>query len=253
MKLAAALVTTLLGIVPLKAHDSWVQLNMTRAAVGVPVYADLMLGNHGNDHRDFKLASKIPLEGSTLQLIPERGRSVNLKRGLFDNGLTKSDGFWSARVLPPRANTAYCIAHRYDAIVHYAPKRALKSGKAYFASGTPRPSAFYTKALGHPLEIVPLSDPISPKAGETFRVRVLLKGQPLVNAKISCIPRGTTLKKGFDPRHEAHTDANGIATFRLREANYHLLVVHHAAPQEIGRGYSAGTQYGATLTLLVGP
>jgi uncharacterized GH25 family protein len=40
------------------AHDTWVQTNTNLVRTGDAVHIDLMLGNHGNDHRDFKLASK---------------------------------------------------------------------------------------------------------------------------------------------------------------------------------------------------
>jgi len=44
------------------AHDTWVQTNTNLIRSGDAVHVDLMLGNHGNDHRDFKLASKTGLE-----------------------------------------------------------------------------------------------------------------------------------------------------------------------------------------------
>ena len=45
------------------AHDTWVQTNTNLIRTGDAVHIDLMLGNHGNDHRDFKLASKLDPEG----------------------------------------------------------------------------------------------------------------------------------------------------------------------------------------------
>ena len=53
---------TLALLVPpviVSAHDTWVQTNTPLIRVGDAVHIDLMLGNHGNDHRDFKLASKV--------------------------------------------------------------------------------------------------------------------------------------------------------------------------------------------------
>ncbi len=41
------------------AHDTWVETNTNLIRTGDAVYVDLKLGNHGNDHRDFKLASPI--------------------------------------------------------------------------------------------------------------------------------------------------------------------------------------------------
>src|SRR2546421_205751 len=51
------------------AHDTWVQTNTNVVRAGDNVHIDLMLGNHGNDHRDFKLASKIDLAGTTFEVL----------------------------------------------------------------------------------------------------------------------------------------------------------------------------------------
>ena len=40
------------------------------------------------------------------------------------------------------------------------------------------------KVLGHPLEIVPLTDPSKVKPGEVLKVRVTLFGEPLANAEV---------------------------------------------------------------------
>lgn len=44
------------------AHDTWVETNTSVVRTGDVVHVDLKLGNHGNEHRDFKLASKISLD-----------------------------------------------------------------------------------------------------------------------------------------------------------------------------------------------
>ena len=46
----------------LQAHDLWLQTNTTVVRTGDVVHIDCMLGNHGNDHRDFKLAGKPGIE-----------------------------------------------------------------------------------------------------------------------------------------------------------------------------------------------
>jgi len=231
------------------AHDSWVQVNTLASPIGQPVYADLMLGNHGNHHRDFKLASKIPLKGSTLVLIAPDGAETDLKERLFDEGMAEKEGYWSTRFFPHTPGL-YCLAHTYDAVVSYAPKRALKSGKTYFDCEG-EAAAFKPRALGHPLEIVPLQDPTGLRAGDSLPVRVLLRGEPLADTVVSAIPKGVMLAGEFDPAHEARTDARGEARLPLAEANRYLFVVHHKAPEETGKDYQDGTEYGATLTVMV--
>lgn len=243
----------LLGILPLRAHDTWIQLNTATTPSRQSVYADLMLGNHGNLHRDFQLASKIPLENTTLTLLAPDQSTIDLKSSLTDRGSSPKEGFWTSRVTPT-ANGLYCVAHTYDAVVTYAPKRSMKFAKAFFRAGDdPKEgsAASFSSPIGQTLEIVPLTDPTRLAAGDKLRVKVLLKGLPLKDVVISCIPQGTKLAEDFDPAHEARTDAEGYADLPLPEANHYLVVVHHKAPEEIGEKYSEGSEYAATLTLLV--
>ena len=55
--------------------------------VGDVVHVDLMLGNHGNDHRDFKLNSRIGLDSITaLEIIGPDGKVTKLKDRVVDTG-----------------------------------------------------------------------------------------------------------------------------------------------------------------------
>ena len=55
-------VATIMALsIPANAHDTWVEVNSAEVRLGQVVHVDLKLGNHGNNHRDFKLASKITL------------------------------------------------------------------------------------------------------------------------------------------------------------------------------------------------
>src|SRR6218665_1408356 len=96
------------------AHDPWVQANVVSQEPKQPVYADLMLGNHGNNHRDFLLASKIPLAGSTLVLVGAKGAVTDLKPGIVDAGSEEKEGYWSVKI-PSAATGLQCVAHTYDA------------------------------------------------------------------------------------------------------------------------------------------
>lgn len=239
----------LLGILPLHAHDTWIQLHTASTPAKQSVYADLMLGNHGNNHRDFLLASKIPLENTTLTLLAPDRSMTDLKPSLIDRGLVPKEGFWTSRITPTSAGL-YCVTHTYDAVVTYAPKRSRKFAKAFFRAGDESSTSFSTP-VGHALEIVPLADPTRLSAGDQLKAKVLLNGRPLKDVVISCIPQGKVLADDFDPAHETRTDAEGNAELPLPEANHYLVVVHHKAPEEKGDNYSAGSEYAATLTLLV--
>ena len=72
------LIVVVLLASPVLAHDTWVETNTNVVRTGDAVYVDLKLGNHGNDHRDFKLASKVDLEGSTMDVLsPDGNRTIS--------------------------------------------------------------------------------------------------------------------------------------------------------------------------------
>ncbi|MCX7417703.1 MAG: DUF4198 domain-containing protein, partial [Planctomycetia bacterium] len=61
------------------AHDTWVQTATNFVRPEDVVHIDLCLGNHGNDHRDFKLASKLSsLEGALLDVVGPGGVRTDL-------------------------------------------------------------------------------------------------------------------------------------------------------------------------------
>jgi len=73
------------------AHDTWVETNTNLIRTKDAVYVDLKLGNHGNHHRDFKLASKIDVEDSTLNVIAPAGETYDLRDRLVDTGPPPAD------------------------------------------------------------------------------------------------------------------------------------------------------------------
>src|SRR3954467_2752310 len=95
------------------AHDTWVQTNTNLIRTGDAVHIDLMLGNHGNEHRDFKLAGKLGLEGATLEVVGPEGSRYDLKDRLVDVGYTPQEGYWTTRV-EPTAPGLYLVGHRSD-------------------------------------------------------------------------------------------------------------------------------------------
>jgi len=238
------------------AHDTWVQTNTNVIRTGDAVHVDLLLGNHGNNHRDYKLASKTTLDGCTLKVHDPANRSYDLLEQLADTGYTPKEGFWTAKFAATSPGL-YLVEHRFDKVVnHGKPVRSIKSGKAFFVVSrsldrVPRENAGFDRVLGHALELVPTANPVTPMGpGQPMAVRVLLKGKPLPQATVSFIPRGEALTEGFDDRFERKTDADGQASFTPSAGNYYLVVVHHRADDETGVGYE-GTQYSATLNVLV--
>ncbi|HVA50809.1 MAG TPA: DUF4198 domain-containing protein [Pirellulales bacterium] len=238
-----------------RAHDTWVQTNASVVRAGDVVFVDLFLGNHGNDHRDFKMADKPDREASRLEVIAPGGSRYDLKERMVDQGYAPSEGYWSARFVASEVGL-YVVAHTMDKVVSYAPTRSVKSAKTYFLVSSSldqveRDESRLDRPLGHTLELVPKSHLVTPMGpGTPIELQVLYHGKPLRDARVSFVPRGETLAEGFDDRYERKTDAEGLAGFTPTEGNYYLIVVHHVDPQASGPGYTS-TKYSASITVLV--
>lgn len=238
------------------AHDTWLETNTHLIRSGDAVFVDLRLGNHGNEHRDFKLASKVSLEKASLEVVLPDDSRVDLKPELIDVGYTPKEGYWTARFVAVQPGL-YIAAHSLDAVVnHGRPVRSIKSAKVCFVASptldhVPHDNPGFDKVFGHALELVPVKNPVTPMGpGQTICVRVLLKGKPLPDARVSFIPQSDTLVEGFDDRYERKTDADGRATFTPKAGDRYLIVVHHRDESETTSDYDL-TQYSATLTVLV--
>ena len=78
IKLLSAIASLCAASRLVSAHDTWVEANAMFVPAGQYTYVNLMLGNHGNEHRDFKLASKITIEPCTLVAISPSGKITDL-------------------------------------------------------------------------------------------------------------------------------------------------------------------------------
>jgi hypothetical protein len=87
------------------------------------------------------------------------------------------------------------------------------------------PGAPWDTALGHELEIVPLTDPAAARVGESLRVRVLFRGQPLAGAEVERGDGVTPMKEADIPRFKS--DGDGIATIPIVKWGPTVLAVDH--------------------------
>src|SRR6185436_15021714 len=103
----------LLPALAARAHDTWVQTNTNVIRSGDVIHIDLMLGNHGNEHRDFKLAGKLETSAATLQIIAPDGKKYDIKDRLIDTGYTPQEGYWTTKFAPTTPGM-YMVAHTFD-------------------------------------------------------------------------------------------------------------------------------------------
>jgi uncharacterized GH25 family protein len=255
-KYAVAALVALMTFVPLaQAHDTWVQTNTNLIRVGDAVHIDLVLGNHGNEHRDFKVAGKVDPQSTSLDVVLPDGKVVDVKDRLRDVGYAPAEGFWTTQFVAA-APGMYLVAQLSDQVLSYGPVRGIKGGKTCFVVSpsldkVSQENPGFDRPLGHPLELVPLSNPVTPMGpGASITVQLLYHGKPLADSRVSFIPRGETLTKELDSRYERMTDAKGQASFTPNASNYYLIAAHRDEPNEKGKDYHK-TKYSATLTLFV--
>ncbi len=253
--LLAMFAINVLFVAAIAAHDTWVQTNTNLIRSGDAVHIDLMLGNHGNEHRDFKLASKVSLEGCSLRVIAPGGKRYDVKDRLTDTGYTPKEGFWTSRFVASKTGL-HVVEHSVDKLVnHGKPTRSIKSAKTMFVVSksldkVPQDNPGFDRVLGHALELIPVTNPVTPMGpGQKWTVKLLHKGKPLVDSQVSFIPRSESLTESFDDRYERMTDASGLAHFTPKSGDYYL-VVAHLKTDEQGEGFEA-TSYSATLTVFV--
>ena len=250
--LRAALFTAVFWPLSAVAHDTWLEAAPRLVRPGDVVHVGLFLGNHGNDHRDFKIAGKVgTLDEVQIEVIGPDGRKTDLVPDMVDVGYAPKEGYWSARFVPA-VEGLHCVGHFRQGIRHGA--MGFKGGKTYFLASESldspaRPRGNLPEPLGHPLELVLESHPVlGCGPGEPIVVKLLFKGQPLADQVVSFIPRGATLAEGFDAGYERRTDAEGRCRFAPKEGNVVLVVAHHELPDEKGEGYDR-TLYATTLVI----
>lgn len=251
----------LLAVTPLHAHDTWLEAGAATVPVGEYTYVDLMLGNHGNDHRDFKLASKITLEPCTLSVVDPTGGTHDLKPAITDMGHAEKEGFWTAKYVFANPGI-HRFVHTLDTL--HRTTRAIKSAKTFVMAtdggvkdagvkngGVKDPdSPNQDTCHGFGLELVLETPLASIQAGQPIELQVMRSGKPLPQARVTFVPRGASLAEEFDAEYERISDSEGRVQFVPKQGNVLFAVVHHMAEDEAGEGYE-NTHYSAAMVIQV--
>ena len=97
-------------------------------------------------------------------------------------------------------------------------RRYAKYAKTFIEVGAGGPRS-YSRAVGHPTELIPLDDPAALRAGDTLRVRFVFNGQPVGGAHLHAgrVPSRSSAEDTATARQHARadrsltTDGNGVA------------------------------------------
>jgi len=135
-------------------------------------------------------------------------------------------------------------------------RRYAKYAKTFVEVGTGRRA--FSRILGHPLEIVPLSDPGTLRRGDTLRLRLVLLGKPATAAKIHAgsIPMSAALADSVAARRAAATDVSletdgtgAVAVPLLRAGRWNVRTIQ-IVPAAKGSGADWDVHW-ATITFAV--
>lgn len=245
------------------AHDGWIELP-TIVEKGQPVTISLLLGNHSNEHRSYRLAGKWDPKFTTLMVIDPSGKLNDITNSLVDlgedaekTGPKGPKGFHIAS-FTPKTEGVHIVLARHEQIAQHGNEprfRGIRSARgAFVALRTPRvteakkSSGFNrSHALEGLMEIVPVSNPIGVTQSAPLTFEVRYKGTPFPNQTVSMVRR----LEGAASVQDLTTDAKGRLTFTAGPADFYLLRVKFDEREERREGDYDLTSYEATYVLQV--
>lgn len=161
--------------------------------------------------------------------LPQPGKAPMLLAARYDNGI------WSREA---QVGDAKPTAHNTSRLM--MPSAVTVTNNLKFAKGwvgTAADSSVCPRRLGHPLELVPLSNPAALKRGEPLEVLVLFQGQPLAGAGVEVGNLVDKIEEEAIKRYP--TDAAGIARVTLNERGVNMLGVDHEVSNVASLGEAA--------------
>jgi uncharacterized GH25 family protein len=245
------------------AHDGWVEVPSI-VEKGQPVTISLMLGNHSNEHKSYRLAGKWNPKFTKLMVIEPSGKINDLSSAIIDlgedpekTGPKGPKGFHIA-AFTPQMEGVHIVVGRQEEIAQHGegPKfRGVRSARAAFtALPIPRVAdakkySGFDRVVDNEtlMEIVPVSNPfgITHDSRVTFEVRY--KGKQFPNQSVSVIGR----LAGSASVQELTTDEKGRVTFNAGAADTYLMRVKFEERSERSEGQYDLSAYEATYVFQV--
>lgn len=252
MKRAHLLALACLAALPALAHDMWL-VPPDRATVGQPTAVDVAVGMDfphsieaidparlevsvmgpkgqapvavltpgqkadGKDTVPTRATFTPTAPGAWLVAATTKPNQIELEANKFNDYLLH-DG------LP------HVLADRMDRgeLNQKAKERYRKCVKCVVRAGDGDDTTAALRVVQHPLEIVPVVDPLAVKPGGTLRARVLFRGEPLPHANLCWDHPGN----GEDFTGQTWTDARGEALVPVaRKGPMTLRLIHMTRPQ----------------------
>lgn len=255
---ALAAVLTLGAAIPAFAHDGWSQTNSPIVAPGQVSYVELMLGNHSNEHKSYRIAGQWSLDTSKVYVTTPAGAKSDITSTRFYAGEAATETEPAVNnyfVASFKSNSpgAYIISVEGDSIFKHGGvgSRTLRSAKSFVAVSD-IPVAERVRALQgfsrqvspDRAELIPQFNPASVTPGVQVSIQLLLKGKPLADTPVDVIRRSNSKAV------ELVTNEEGKVSFTTTAADYYLV---RAKPgtAEAKEGEYEKTSYEATMTFIV--
>jgi uncharacterized GH25 family protein len=216
------------------AHDGWIEVPAI-VEKGQPVTIALMLGNHTNEHKSYRLAGKWDPKFTKLMVIDLSGKINDITSSLIDLGEDEEKtgpkgpkGFHIATFTPKTEGVHTVLAREEQVLQHGdGPKfRSIRSARSAFtALRTPRvvegrkTTGFgRTFAIESVMEIVPISNPIAVTQNDPVTFELRYKGKPFANQTVTVVGR----LNGPASVQDLTTDEKGRVRITAGAADFYL-------------------------------
>jgi len=245
-------------------HDGWIELSPAIVEKGQPVIIALMLGNHSNGHKSYRLAGKWEPKYTSLVVIDPQGKETDLTTRLVDMGEDEEKigpkgpkGFHVA-LFTAKEQGSYLVIARQERLLQFGngPKfRNVQIARAVFTALPVPTIAEAKKTTGFDrkaskenfLEIVPVTNPAGVIEGSPITLEVRYKGKPAPGRVVSIIRRidGPVSAKDFT------SDGQGRVSFSVGPADSYLARVNFDEESERAEGQYDKSSYEATYVFQV--
>ena len=245
------------------AHDGWIEIPAL-VEKGQPVTIALMLGNHTNEHKSYRLAGKWNPKYTKLVVIEPSGKVNDITGSLIDLGEDDEQtgpkgpkGFHIA-TFTPKTEGVHTVLAREEQVLQHGdePKfRSIRSARSAFtALQTPRvmegkkSTGFgRTFAIDNLMEIVPISNPIAVTKSDGITLELRYKGKPFPNQIVSVVGR----LDGSSSVQDLATDEKGQVRITAGAADSYLVRVKFDERSERKEGQYDLSSYEATYVFQV--
>lgn len=164
--------------------------------------------------RRLALAYQKARESEARLLVPVLGPGTYLI-----SAVTTQPEFWS------RTEKGYRPGGRAAVPGALETGKYVKSTKTFFTVG--KPSAGFQRPQGYEVELVPLKNPTTLRAGQALPVQVWFRGKPLPEVEVFAIPEGFKGDGSGPASLKAKADAKGVARLTFDRPGTWLVFTRH--------------------------